>query len=56
MSKYTLSITNKKLYEFYNKNQHLSFEAVNLVFHEILVKLTDNIKKIQFLLNFGLKY
>ena len=42
MSKYTLSITNKKLYEFYNKNQHLNFEAVNLVFHEILVKLTDN--------------
>jgi len=42
MSKYTLSITNKKLYEFYNKNQHLSFEAVNLVFYEILVKLTDN--------------
>ena len=42
MSKYTLSITNKKLYEFYNKNQHLNFEAVNLVFHDILVKLTDN--------------
>ena len=42
MSKYTLSITNKKLYEFYNKNQHINFEAVNLVFHEILVKLTDN--------------
>ena len=42
MSKYTLSITNKKLYEFYNKNQHINFEAVNLVFHDILVKLTDN--------------
>lgn len=42
MSTYTLSVTNKKLYEFYNNNKHLSFEAVNLIFYDILVKLTDN--------------
>jgi hypothetical protein len=45
MSKYTLSVTNKKLYEFYNKNSHLNFEAVNLVFHDILVKLTENMSE-----------
>jgi len=45
MSTYTLSITNKKLYEFYTNNQHLDFEAVNLVFYDILVKLTDNMSQ-----------
>ena len=45
MSKHTLSVTNKKLYEFYNKNSHLNFEAVNLVFHDILVKLTENMSE-----------
>ena len=42
MSKYTLSVTNKKLYDFYTNNQNINFEDVNIVFYEILVKLTDN--------------
>lgn len=42
MSKYTLSITNEKLWKFYNENQHISFEAVNLIFHEIISKLVEN--------------
>lgn len=42
MSKYTLSITNEKLWNFYNENQHISFEAVNLIFHEIISNLVEN--------------
>jgi hypothetical protein len=42
MSKYTLSITNEKLWKFYNENQHISFEAINLIFHEIISKLVEN--------------
>lgn len=44
-SKYTLSVTNKKLYDFYNNNQHIKFEEVNLVFYDILLKLTDNMSQ-----------
>jgi hypothetical protein len=42
MSSYTLSITNEKLWKFYNENQHISFEAVNLIFHDIISKLVEN--------------
>jgi hypothetical protein len=42
MSNYTLSITNEKLWRFYNENQHISFEAINLIFHEIISKLVEN--------------
>lgn len=42
MSNYTLSITNEKLWKFYNENQHISFEAINLIFHEIISKLVEN--------------
>ena len=42
MSNFTLTISNKKLYDFYTNNPHISFETVNLCFHDILVKLTDN--------------
>jgi hypothetical protein len=42
MSKYTLSITNEKLWKFYNENKHISFEAINLIFHEIISKLVEN--------------
>ena len=42
MSNFTLSITNEKLWKFYNENQHISFEAVNLIFHEIISKLVEN--------------
>jgi hypothetical protein len=42
MSKYTLSITNEKLWKFYNENQHISFEAINLIFHEIISNLVEN--------------
>ena len=42
MSKYTLSITNEKLWKFYNENQHISFEAINLIFHEVISKLVEN--------------
>ena len=42
MSNYTLSISNEKLWKFYNENQHISFEAINLIFHEIISKLVEN--------------
>ena len=42
MSNYTLCITNEKLWKFYNENQHISFEAINLIFHEIISKLVEN--------------
>ena len=42
MSNYTLCITNEKLWKFYNENQHINFEAINLIFHEIISKLVEN--------------
>ena len=42
MSNYTISITNEKLWKFYNENQHINFEAINLIFHEIISKLVEN--------------
>ncbi len=42
MTKNILTINNKKLFDFYNEHKHLNFEAVNLIFHDILVKLVDN--------------
>ena len=42
MSNYTLSLTNKEVFEFYKQN-NLDFESTNLLFIEILKKLQLNV-------------
>ena len=42
MTKYTLSVANKKIYNFYNENPNLNFEAMNLLLIDILSKLGEN--------------
>jgi hypothetical protein len=42
MTKYTLSITNERLWKFYDENKHISFEAINIIFHEVIAKLVEN--------------
>lgn len=42
---YSLTISNKKLWTFYNENPHISFEAMNLLFHQILENLIEDMSK-----------
>lgn len=45
MSDYTLSITNKKIWNFYKENPHISFEDMNIVFHDIIEKLSEDLTR-----------
>ena len=39
---YSMSINNKKIFDFYSKNKSLNFEDVNLMFVDILDKINSN--------------
>jgi hypothetical protein len=39
---YTLSITNKKIWNFYNDNPHIKFEEINIIFHEFVEKFVED--------------
>jgi len=43
MEKYTLSLQNKSLWEFYNKNKHLDFEIMNILFVDFIKKISQNL-------------
>lgn len=45
MTDYSLTITNKKIWNFYKENPHISFEEMNIVFHEIVEKLIDDMSR-----------
>lgn len=38
----TITITNKKIFDFYNDNKHLDIEETNLLFIDVIEKLLDN--------------
>ena len=40
---YTLTLTNKKIWKFYNENPHISFEEMNIIFHEFVEKFANDI-------------
>ena len=42
---YSLTITNKKIWTFYNENPHMSFETMNILFHNILENLVEDMSK-----------
>ena len=39
---YSLSISNKKVYDFYNAHKNLNFETMNIIFVDILDNLLQN--------------
>ena len=39
---YKLSITNKRIWDFYNNNKSINFEAVNLVFLDLIEKINTD--------------
>lgn len=43
MSKYAITLSNKKIFNFYNENPNINIEAMNLLLIEILSKLGENI-------------
>ena len=43
---YTLSVSNKRLHDFYSTNPHISFEAMNLIFLGLLEPLNSDIGKL----------
>lgn len=45
MSKHTLSINNKRVYDFYKKNTALDFETMNLIFIDFIEKLNNDMSK-----------
>ena len=42
---FSLTITNKKIWTFYNENPHMSFETMNILFHDILENLVEDMSK-----------
>jgi len=42
MDEYSLILNNKRIYEFYSRNKNISFEAVNLIFLDLLEKLNSD--------------
>jgi len=40
---YTISLTNKRIYEFYKKNDSISFETMNLLFLDFIEKLNGDL-------------
>jgi len=43
---YTLSVSNKRLHDFYSANPHINFEAMNLILLGFLEPLTSDISKL----------
>jgi len=41
-AEYTVSVNNKRLYDFYDRNKGISFEAVNLIFLDLIEKLNTD--------------
>ena len=39
---YTLKVTNKRLWEFYNNNENINFEAINLIFLDLIEKINND--------------
>ena len=39
---YKLTITNKRVWDFYNNNKNISFEAVNLIFLDLIEKINND--------------
>jgi len=39
---YTISVKNKRLYDFYERNKGISFEAVNLIFLDLIEKINTD--------------
>lgn len=50
---HTLSVSNKRLHEFYSANQHISFEAMNLILLGFLEPLNSDIGKLNNLTTTG---
>lgn len=42
VKEYQLSITNKRIWDFYNNNTNINFEAVNLVFLDLIEKINND--------------
>ena len=43
MEEYTLTLTNKRVYDFYKKNDTISFETMNLLFLDFIEKLNGDL-------------
>jgi hypothetical protein len=41
-SEYTLYVNNKRIYDFYERNKDISFEAVNLIFLDLIEKINTD--------------
>ena len=39
---YHLTIANKRIWDFYNNNKNISFEAVNLIFLDLIEKINND--------------
>ena len=39
---YKLSISNKRIWDFYNSNKNINFEAVNLIFLDLIEKINND--------------
>ena len=39
---YRLTITNKRIWDFYNNNKNINFEAVNLIFLDLIEKINND--------------
>jgi len=39
---YKITLDNKRIYDFYNNNKHISFEAVNLIFLDLIDKINND--------------
>lgn len=39
---YTLSVSNKRIWDFYNSNKNVNFEAVNLIFLDLIEKINND--------------
>lgn len=42
MSEYTLTVTNKRIWDFYNNNKAIHFEAMNLLFLDFMEKVSND--------------
>ena len=41
-SEYKTTLDNKRIWDFYNNNKHISFEAVNLIFLDLIEKINND--------------
>ena len=39
---YTLTVNNKRLWDFYKNNENVNFEAINLIFLDIIEKINND--------------